>query len=289
VINGKPVTQVPNSGREYSRTTTCLDTSTGKVLGSNMDYLDKSEVAGIPEDPAVAAIVAKYKALLGTRLDQQVAIVDGIFPRGGNPPVERSQETPMGDFLTDAMRSEFGTDFVLMNGGAIRDTLPANGYQPVNASLRRPGPGRAGPYDVTLGDLQAVLPFGNNAATTTITGSGLWSALEHGVAGWPTDGRFPQVSGLRYAFDPGRPVGSRVTSVTRADGTPIPRDAARYTITTVDYLVYGGDGYTTFSPTDSTIRRPIVDVLSDRLRADYAAGRVTLVPPPDGRITRVGG
>ncbi len=36
-------------------------------------------------------------------------------------------------------------------------------------------------------------------------------ALENGVSQWPKlEGRFPQVSGLKFSFDPSKPPGSRV-------------------------------------------------------------------------------
>lgn len=288
MIKGVPVVEVPNSGPMYSRVVVCLDTATGKRVGSSIGFVTKADLAAVPDDPATAAMIASYKQQLGPRLDTVVGTVSGVFPRGGVPPVERSGENPMGDFAADAVRARYGTDFALLNGGSIRDTLPAKGYTPANTALHRPGANTSGPYEVTMGDVQAVFPFGNNAATTTITGAGLWSALENGVSGWPTDGRFPQVSGLRFAFDPSKPVGSRITSVTKADGTPIARDGTVYTIATIDYLIYGGDGYAqVFSPTTATVREPYISAVLLALKADLDAGRVTAVPAPDGRVTRV--
>jgi 2',3'-cyclic-nucleotide 2'-phosphodiesterase (5'-nucleotidase family) len=289
LIKGVPVVEVPNSGQMYSRVIVCLDTATGKTVGSDIDFVTKTDVAAVPDDPAVAAMISSYAAQLGPRLDAVVGTVSGVFPRGGTPPVERSGETPMGDLVADAVRARYDTDFAILNGGSIRDTMPSSTYVPDNPALRRPGPGTTGPYDVTLGDVQSVLPFGNNAATTTITGSGLWAALENGVSGWPTDGRFPQVSGLRFAFDPSRAVGSRITAVSKADGTPIAHDGTTYSVTTIDYMVYGGDGYANmFSPTTATVRDPYLQTVLMLLQADLAAGQVTAVPAPDGRITRVG-
>ncbi len=289
LVRGRPVTQVRNSGQEYARTQVCLDRSTGRVVGSNTEIVTKKLLPPLAEDPATAALVADYRAQLGPLLGERVGVVADVFPRGGTPPVERSGQTPFGDLAADAVRQRYGTDLVLLNGGGIRDTLPAAGFAPTDPSLRRPGPGSSGPYDVTLGDVIAVLPFGNNAATTTITGEALWRALENGVSGWPTEGRFPQISGFRFAFDPSRPVGSRIVSVTRADGTPIPRDATSYSVTTVDFMLYGGDGYTgVFDVVGAQIREPYVDAVVARLRQDLAAGVVTAVPAPDGRITRIG-
>ena len=37
------------------------------------------------------------------------------------------------------------------------------------------------------------------------------ACLENGVSKWPAlEGRFPQVSGIQFAFDPAKPPGSRV-------------------------------------------------------------------------------
>lgn len=288
LLRGVPVVQVPNSGVMYSRTVLCLDTRTNRPIGSSIDFVTRDDVKGLTPDAATTAMVARYRAALGAKLDVRVGVVDGVFPRGGNPPVERSGQTPMGDFAADAIREKYGTDFGFINGGGIRDRLPANGYQPQDASLRRPGDGRTAPYDVTLGDVVAVFPFGNNVSTTTMTGAALWQALENGVSKWPNDGRFPQISGFRFSFDSTRPAGSRVLSVTRNDGTAIPRDDAKYSVATFDFMVNGGDGYTgVFSPTTAVMRDPLLDVVLERFKRDLTAGQVTRVPVNDGRIVNV--
>lgn len=290
MANRSPVIEVPNSGQGYSRTRVCLDTRTGRVLGSAAEYVPAAALAGLTPDPRTQTLVQRYERELAARLDGLVGRVDAVLPRGGTPPVERSGETPLGDLTADTVRAKYGTQLALIAGGSIRDTLPSSGYTPLDPTLRRPSPGSTGPYDVALGDVMAVFPFGDEVATTSLSGDQLWQALENGVSGWPSDGRFPQVSGLRYAFDPTRPSGSRVTAVTLADGTPIRRDATQYTIATVAYLVNGGDGYAgVFNPDLATVREPLLDALLERLREDLAAGRVTLSPPADGRITVQGG
>ena len=290
ILDGRPVVEVPNSGQMYSRTIVCLDTQNDRPIGTSIDFVTRQSLEHTPVDAKVAALVERYRTALTTRLDQKVGAVDGVFPRGGYPPVERSGETAMGDFSADSVRVKYGTDFAFLNGGGIRDTLPASTYIPQDQTLRRPRPGQTGPFDVVLGDVLSVFPFGNNVATTTLSGQQLWLALENGVSKWPTDGRFPQVSGLRFTFDPNKPVGSRILSVSRSDGSPIPADARKYTVTTIDYLISGGDGYqSVFSATDSVMREPYIEAVLEAFRKDRAAGRVTPVPPLDGRITRIGG
>ena len=286
-VNRASVVQVPNAGQEYSRTMTCLDTKTGGVVGSWSSIVTAADIAGVTPDPATAALVAGYQSRLAAELDQRIGVVDAVMARGGTPPVERSGETALGNLAADAVRTRYGTQLAFLNGGGFRDTLPASGYVPADASLRRPSAGSSGPYDVTLGDAISVMPFGNNAATTTMSGAQLWQALENGVSGYPTEGRFPQISGFRFAFDPSRPEGSRITRVTLDDGTPIAPDARTYTVTTLDFMVYGGDGYVgVFNPTQATMREPFVDAVVAKLKADLASGLVTTAARQDGRITR---
>jgi 5'-nucleotidase len=192
----------------------------------------------------------------------------------------------MGIYIADLLRSKYKTDFALTNGGGIRDTFPAKTYVPADTKLVRTG---TGALDVTLGDALTVYPFGNQVATTTVTGENLWKALENGVGGnYPGDGRFPQVSGLKFSFDSTKPINSRIVSVTKLDGTPIAKDSTVYTLTTLDYIIYGGDGYVNvFSPSKAKVFGALLDVFVDALKADMAAGKVTQVPALDGRVKKV--
>ena len=286
--------QTRNSGVEYTRTQICM--KYGKVVGQSIEHVLKSASTTIntgvvstvtTQDVAAAAMVKKYKDQLTVRLDIKIGQVSGVFPRGGTPAVERSGETPMGNFIADLMRAKYKTDFAIQNGGGIRDTFPAKTYVPVNPALVRTG---TGPLDVTLGDALTVFPFGNQIATTTVTGENLWKALENGVGGnFPGDGRFPQVSGFKFSFDASKPIGSRIVEVTKLDGTAIAKDSKEYTLTTLDFLIYGGDGYlNVFSPTKAKVQGALLDVFTDALKADMAAGKVTQVPVADGRIKKVG-
>ena len=57
-----------------------------------------------------------------------------------------------------------------------------------------------------MGDVLAVLPFQNTLSTFNIPGSGIVAALENGVSQVEEGaGRFPQVSGLRFSWDPKAP------------------------------------------------------------------------------------
>ena len=286
--------QVRAAGVEYTRTQICM--RGGKVVGQSIQHVLKAAAATIntgvvstvtTQDVTAAAMVKKYKDQLSAKLDVKIGQVSGTFPRGGSPAVERSGETPMGNYIADLMRAKYKTDFAIQNGGGIRDTFPAKTYIPANTALVRTG---TGPLDVTLGDAFTVFPFGNQLATTVVTGANLWKALENGVGGnFPGDGRFPQVSGFKYSFDASKPIGSRIVEVTKLDGTAIAKDSKEYTLTTLDFLIYGGDGYANvFTPSKAKVQGALLDLFVDALKADMAAKKVTQVPAADGRIKKVG-
>ena len=286
--------QVRNAGVEYTRTQICM--RGGKVVGQSIQHVLRAAAPTIntgvvstvtTQDVTAAAMVKKYKDQLSAKLDVKIGQVSGTFPRGGSPAVERSGETPMGNYIADLMRAKYKTDFAIQNGGGIRDTFPARTYIPANTALVRTG---TGPLDVTLGDAFTVFPFGNQLATTVVTGANLWKALENGVGGnYPGDGRFPQVSGFKYSFDASKPIGSRIVEVTKLDGTAIAKDSKEYTLTTLDFLIYGGDGYANvFSPSQAKVQGALLDLFVDALKADMAAKKVTQVPAADGRIKKVG-
>jgi len=286
-IQGTLLGQTVNSGQEYTRSQICVNTDTDKVIGSSIETIKKAAVATVTADADTAASVKKYKDLMTTKLDVKIGQVSGLFPIDGTPRVQRSGENPMGNYIADLLRAKYKTEFALTNGGGIRDSFPAKNYVPVNKELVRTG---TGPLDVTLGDALTVYPFGNQVATTIVTGENLWKALENGVSGnWGSEGKFPQISGFKFTFDTSKAAGSRIVSVTKNDGTAIAKDQTVYTLTTLDFIIYGGDGYlNVFSPTKAKVFGALLDVFTDALKADMAAGKVTQVPALDGRIKKVG-
>ena len=286
--------QTRNAGVEYTRTQICM--RNGKVVGQSIQHVLKSASTTIntgvvstvtTQDVAAAAMVKGYKDQMTTKLDAKIGKVSAQFPIDGTPRVQRSGENPMGNYIADLLRAKFKTDFALTNGGGIRDSFPAKNDTPVDTTLVRTG---TGPLDVTLGDALTVYPFGNQVATTVVTGENLWKALENGVGGaYPADGRFPQISGFKFSFDASKAVGSRIVSVTKLDGTAIAKDSKEYSLTTLDFIIYGGDGYlNVFTPAQAKVKGALLDIFVDALKTDMAAGKVTQLPVADGRITKVG-
>lgn len=144
----------------------------------------------------------------------------------GNRADVRSKETNLGNLVAEALLAagrDGGAQIAITNGGGIRASIPA-------------GP-------VTVGNVLEVLPFGNTLALTTITGAQLKAALENGVSQVERGGgRFPQIAGFRFSFDPARPAGDRVTGITFNNLAVDP--AATFRVATNNFMLAGGDGYT---------------------------------------------
>ena len=152
----------------------------------------------------------------------------------------RNAETSLGNLLADIMRLGIGktidVDGALLNSGTIRsDRIHASGQ-------------------LTVKDLVTMLPFTDELVVLAMTGDALMQALEISVSAWPAkEGRFLQVSGISFAFDPDRQPGQRVVpgSVT-AGGSPLEPNR-KYAIATKAYLRSGKDGFDTLKDAEEVV------------------------------------
>jgi 5'-nucleotidase len=313
IVANKTVAQVPNAGTFYSKIHVCVDAARRTTLGALVNQVVPTVTA--PAGTALAstslnqasiAMIDGYKAQLGTKYNVVIGQIATVAPNGGSPAIQRNYETGLGNYVADNLRTAMGTQIAIINGGGLRDMLPAKTFVPTDATIVRPSwssivagstssatPWRvtsSGPYTLTVGDVAAVLPFGNSAATSTITGADVWAALENGVSQIAAGaGRFPQVSGLKFTFDMSKAANSgRVTAVTLTDGTPIPKSTSvSYTLATNDFMVAGGDGYTMFGGLAKAKTRDVLETLvRNAIIRDSANGPVQM--NTDGRITRIG-
>ena len=282
VLNGKLTAMVKNAGVEYNRTQVCVNTATNKVLGASNQLVTTANAPTKTPDAAVVALVDSYKKQLNARLDVKVGKVAAISPIDGTPRVQRSGEHVFGNWSSDLIRKKYGTDFALTNGGGIRSSFPASNYTPADKTLVRSG--ATGPYDIVLGDVYTIHPFGNVFSTIEVTGAQMWAALENGVSRGEGDGRWPHVSGLKVSVDLTKPSGSRVVSLTDLTGKAIPKDGTKFTLATIDFIAKGGDGYNMFDVAKLNVRDLDADVIIEALKADAAAGKVTEMKL-DGRMT----
>jgi 2',3'-cyclic-nucleotide 2'-phosphodiesterase (5'-nucleotidase family) len=93
------------------------------------------------------------------------------------------------------------------------------------------------------------------------------------------------VSGLTIKYDPAKPAGSRIVSVTMADGTPL-SDARTYNVIMNDFLATGGEGYNAAGRATSSRSLDIVDL--DALINYMATLPSPIVAPTEVRISPVG-
>jgi len=145
----------------------------------------------------------------------------------------RTEESPMGDLIADALRESTQADAALVNAGGIRANF-------------EPGP-------ITYEDLFRVLPFDNFVSVLTVTGAELKTILR--IAQNGSRGYFP-TSGLKIrvvhpSIDPKATdlngdgklepwEADRMLSAQFADGSKI-NDFKKYRLATLDFLVTGGD------------------------------------------------
>jgi 2',3'-cyclic-nucleotide 2'-phosphodiesterase (5'-nucleotidase family) len=181
----------------------------------------------------------------------------------------RTQESNFGSLIADAIRNATDADVGFTNGGGIRgDRL----YEAGHVLTRR--------------DILTELPFGNTTVLVAISGADLLAALENGVSQVEDGaGRFPQVSGLTFSFDASKPAGERVSDVA-VRGVPL-NEGATYRVATNDYMLGGGDGYTTLGN-----GQVIIDAAAATLMANTVANYITAMGGEvrvenEGRITRL--
>ncbi len=173
----------------------------------------------IPEDPEVAAVVARWVDLAyaafreqGFDADELVAVTADDLD--GRSSVVRNQSNTLTDLIAEAMlRAAPGADAAVFNSGSIRidDVVPA---------------GRVTQYDVIR-----ILPFGGDVAEVEIAGGLLRQVLDQGVENQGTGG-FLQFAGIARTEPPGG------GSAWMVGGEPL-SEARTYRVALTDFLLSG--------------------------------------------------
>jgi 2',3'-cyclic-nucleotide 2'-phosphodiesterase (5'-nucleotidase family) len=282
--NGVLITETPNSGLRFNRVRLVVNTTTKAVVYKTADF-HKPWNIGVTPDPEIQMLINDLNAQLAPIFSTVIGNSTVPIPRADacGRADGRLCESLIGDVTTDALRTTYSTDFAITNAGGLRAdlTCPSSDL----ASDFCP-PFTPPPYPITRGQVLAVLPFGNVVFTVSIDGAELKSMLENGVSSMPSaNGRFPQVSGLCFAYEITAAAGSRVTSVVRqaADGsctgTPVDlTQASTYTIAENDFMATGGDGYL------NLYARGTTQNIMDQVLADYITASTPVSPAIQGRI-----
>ena len=267
--NGTPIFKMTADAREIGKFNLNFDAKTKRLESFDWEIIPVTDK--IADAPEFAPVFEKYRGLLDKLAERVGSTTERLDALSVS---SRSRETNIGNFIADAYRNSAKADIGFVNGGSIRADLV---YEPGILTKR---------------DVLSILPFNNPIVKVEITGKILKQLLEHGVArsGPGEDaepGRFPQVSGLKFKYDPLKPSGGRVLSVT-IGGNPLD-EAKIYTIATSDFLVSrSGDGYTMFKDGKVIAGAANAPKDSDAFEsAIKAAPDSTIAPLVEGRIVRV--
>jgi 2',3'-cyclic-nucleotide 2'-phosphodiesterase (5'-nucleotidase family) len=186
----------------------------------------------------------------------------GVYLEGERN-IIRNQQTNLGDITADSLISAARTALPsathivgFKNGGGIRSSIGA--VDVVSGAKTPPiaNPSASKPAGaVSQLDIENSLRFNNSLMVCDTTPAGLKAILEHGVFLLGTQGRFPQVGGIRFSYNPSATAGSRVQSIALVDendnitgrvvsGGAVRSDApALITLVTMNFLAQGGDSY----------------------------------------------
>ncbi|KAL5272062.1 hypothetical protein ACHWQZ_G000314 [Mnemiopsis leidyi] len=222
-VNHRTIVKSGTDFRELSKVTVVIDSENNvKTVVEKIDIT--SEVL---ENENMKLHVDEYQEKVSAQMDKVI----GEF----GVPLEtrfcevRTKETNMGNFITDVMRVALRADVAILNSGTMRSDC----IFPVGKFRMR--------------DLSSILPIMDELLLIECTGSQLLEALENGVCKYPElEGRFPQLSGVSFEFDPEKEPGHRVVRETvHVLAQPLDIDR-KYKVAVKEYISRGKDGYTVF-------------------------------------------
>ncbi|EFN55639.1 hypothetical protein CHLNCDRAFT_57826 [Chlorella variabilis] len=169
--------------------------------------------------PAVAVYEAAADASLATSL-RSCRPVGNSQPGGGPTIAVRClRHTITSDVPEDAEVAAIVERYKQQMGERMGVVGPNRGEQSGQLCVRRVAGGlplrhRIHPAgELTHRDLVSILPMLDETVVIQVSGAQLLEALENGVYEWPKlEGRFPQVSGIRFVFDTSQPPGQRIVA-----------------------------------------------------------------------------
>ena len=176
-------------------------------------------------------------------IGSEVVLENFPFKLEGDGGFVRTREMALGNLVTDAMMA-YGKglsqqpDLAVINGGGLRTDLPQG--------------------KVTVGDIIAIMPFGNLYTSAEVKGSDIIEMFEHSYRtdvvdytdeGYPIldrNGGFLQVSGAKILINTDKEAGNRIEKVLidTPNGWELIEEDKTYILATNDFLIAGGDGYT---------------------------------------------
>ena len=259
---------VQTGWHEYRLGKVTLDVENHKIVDARAELLDADDVKAIAPTPdkKILTTLVQVNTRAEKLLDEVVAHSDKQL--SSYRLLVRRNESELGNLAADAMRWAAKSDIAIINGGGLRDDLPAG--------------------DVRKRDTMAIFPFGNTLRVAEIDGATIRKMLEHSVEYYPASfGGFLNVSGMKFSYDPSKPAGNRVAEIFIGGQT---LDANKtYTIALVDFQTAGGDDYTMLTDLKiigelGTCDEILANYLNEVGMSGIEVGRITRlveVPVPD--------
>lgn len=212
----------PDSKQHSANQTT--QTTSKPFVGQEIERI---KCIGYEPDAQLSQKLDKFVTSIDEKMSQVLAQfncdLDGRFAS------IRNYETNLGNFVTDIMLASTHADLAILNSGTLRsDRIHSRGA-------------------FTMRDLFNILGYIDPIAVLNASGEQVWRALENGVSQWPKlEGRFPQVSGCSFVFDPSKPPTKRINPKDIIIGDEQLDLKKQYKLTTKEYLASGKDGYDVF-------------------------------------------
>ena len=246
-------------------------------------YLSKDKDVDAAAQAIISAVDEEYGATFAS---------SEVVLNGERAPGNRTEETNLGDLITDAMVwsvvKEGGIEQVepsavvgITNGGGIRAPIEVG--------------------EISMKDINTVLPFGNTVAVIYVTGDELLEALEASTYCTPSAiGGYPQTSGIEWTldttveYDQGElyhnadgsdttyyaPASIKRVTITAINGEAFDPEAT-YAVVTNNFCAAGGDTYNVFMrayeegsgfdtgiPMDEVVMNYITDALGGAITAE---------------------
>ncbi|XP_065570879.1 mannosylglucosyl-3-phosphoglycerate phosphatase-like isoform X2 [Artemia franciscana] len=176
------------------------------------------------EDEELSKELESFTGEVQGKMDEVLAHFS--VPLDGRFSSIRTQETNLGNFICDVMLSSLESDVAILNSGTLRsDRLHDAG-------------------NFTFRDLRTILPMMDPLLVIVLSGKSLYGALENSVSKYPKlEGRFLQVAGIKFAFDPTKPPGERIDPSFVRIGDEYLDLNKEYKVVTKAYMYEGRDGF----------------------------------------------
>ncbi|HEU4964006.1 MAG TPA: 5'-nucleotidase C-terminal domain-containing protein [Bacilli bacterium] len=204
-VDNKLLVQAYEYGKAFADVDLEIDPATHDIVSKDAEVVYVKQ-DGVTPDAEVSAILDKYETAIAPTLNQVVGTT--AIPMVGG--YTNTGDNTLGNLIADSMNAAMNSDFALMNGGGIRDTLDAG--------------------DITWNELFNILPFNNQLMTFKIKGSDLESIVNAQLS--VRYGPDFSIAGFKYKYNFATGL---ATDITLPDGSAIDPDKT-YTLTCNNFM-----------------------------------------------------